>query len=70
LSVAKTLNEKGTTVSNNYQNKRARTSAELRVAMPARRVALTPANSTTTSAPCPCDLCSTASAMPSGPTPR
>jgi putative transposase len=34
LSVAKTLNEKRTTVSNNYQNKRARTSAELRVAMP------------------------------------
>jgi len=34
LSVAKTLNEKGTTGSNNYQNKRARTSAELRVAMP------------------------------------
>lgn len=34
MSVAKTLNEKGTTVSNNYQNKRARTSAELRVAMP------------------------------------
>ncbi len=34
MSVAKTLNEKGTTVSNNYQNKRGRTSAELRVAMP------------------------------------